>query len=296
GAGPVKTTIRQHTSNIVAVRFGGHAQTLEEFSVDFNTNQPAANTNATAFECYNTFFSTYRKLFAFRCARGFQLGTNNSIITAQGGMNGAFSCHFDTLEINGYSISAIDFTSTNGYSTGNVWSNVYTHNNYTGTTVANAGPCVKFAFCDEQVIHQLNIEHSNPAAPALFLQQAKNVAIDSLHFEGLTPSTWGDAFISLYDACKLMVRGVTFSHNTVPANLGPYAAFYIGGGNCYLNCSGLNRNTNTISNSGTNHVLVHYESAPTTGTVAITEAELGDYAATAVNDSLPSNIKNLNYT
>ncbi|HYH74886.1 MAG TPA: glycosyl hydrolase family 28-related protein, partial [Candidatus Saccharimonadales bacterium] len=117
GAGPVKTTIRQHTSNIVAVRFGGHAQTLEEFSVDFNTNQPAANTNATAFECYNTFFSTYRKLFAFRCARGFQLGTNSSIISAQGGMNGAFSCHFDTLEINGYSISAIDFTSTNGYST-----------------------------------------------------------------------------------------------------------------------------------------------------------------------------------
>lgn len=277
GSSPWFTTIHQTTSNTGGILLGGQHQKIQGFGLDYPTAAVSTDTLSVAFEFYGGFVSEYQELVAWNSGKGFALW--------QGGLNGTFSCRFSTLEVSGYSITAIDFTSASTYSTGNVWSNIYTHNNPAGTSLANTGPCVKFGYCDEQVIHQLNIEWSNPADDALSFVQCKNNTIDGLHFEQITPSTTGKSFVRLFDQCKLQLRAMSLSFNTVPASRGSFKAFSIGGGNVFLDVSGLNLNSNTVSTSGTTMTLVGFDSAPSNGSVSIIEAETSIFAAMTLNDS-----------
>lgn len=287
GASPWFTTIHQTTGNTVGIRLGGQHQKIMGFGLNYPVRAVGTDVNSVAFEFYGGFVSEYQELCAWNCGKGFALW--------QGGLNGTFSCRFSTLEVSGYSISAIDFTSTSTYSTGNVWSNIYTHNNPAGTSLANTGPCVLFGYCDEQVIHQLNIEWSNPADDALSFVQCKNNTIDGLHFEQISPTVAAKGFVRLFDQCKLQLRAMSLSFNTVAASLGSFKAFSIGGGNVFLDVSGLNLNTNTVSTTGTTMTLVGYDATPTNGSVSIIEAETSIFAAMTLNDAIGvPNVKRIN--
>lgn len=287
GAGAKKTVIRQHTGNTAILRTGGEGQLVEGIRLRYNTAATSSDTASNALEIYKGFASVYRRIEVEQAGRGIYLPTSL-------GLNNVFSCTISDIHINGYAISAVDLTATSSYSTGNVVSNVYTHNNFGGTPVASSAECVRLENCDEMVINQLNIEHCLPGGTgALYLKQCKNTVVSGLHCEGITlPSAGG--FVRMYDTVKFLGQGVTVTNNTVPASMGVTSMFKVGGDNCYLAVSGLNLNSNTVSTSGTTHTLVAFDAAQASGSASVVNAELGDFAQLVANESSPPTLRTVN--
>lgn len=287
GAGAKKTLIRQHTANTAILRTGGEGQLVEGIRLRYNVLPSSSDTAANALEFYRGFASVYRRIEIEQAGRGIYLPTSL-------GLNNIFSCTISDIHINGFAICAIDLTATSSYSTGNIISNIYTHNNFSGSVVGSSAECVRLENCDEMLIHQLNIEHCNPGgAGALYLKQCKNSVVSGLHIEGITLAAAG-GFVRLYDNVKLLAQGVTVTNNTVPASMGTTSMFKVGGDNCYLDVSGLNLNSNTVSTSGTTHTLVAFDAAQASGSATVINAELGDFAQLVANESSPPTLRQVN--
>lgn len=287
GAGVFKTLIKQYTNNTAIVRVGGQSQHISDLRFAYATAQTSSNTASNGIEFLLTFMSTFERLSVEACAVGLMLPTGL-------GTNNCFSCSFSDIRVNGFAISALDFQSTSSFSTGNVFENLYFQNNYSGSTVGCTGPMVRFSSCDEMTVHQMNIEWCNPANDAVTLYQCRNAVMSAVHFEQLNPTGAGLGFFRLYDSCKLVLNGLTFSHNTIGNSLGTFSAFRIGGNNNYVKCVGLSLNTNTVSVTGTTNTLVGFDTAQTGTVVDIQNADLGDYAVQVANESTPTSVKRVN--
>jgi len=289
GCGPVNTVVIQATSNVAVIRLGGTGQHIEGLRFTYSSAQSSANTGANAIEFVLAFMSTFRRLTVEIGARGLYMPTSV-------GTNNVFSCTFEDIRVGGYTISAIDMVSTSSYSTGNVWSNIYTQNNYFGSPAACSEVVVRFAYCDEMSLNQLNIEWCNPSADVLFLQQCKNVSIGTLHFEGLTPGVTASnaGLVYLVDTTRVVLSAVSISRNTIGANLGTFAAFRFAYDQNFLDCAALNLNNNTVATSSTSFTLAHFNTTPTVGAVSIRNADLGAFAALTVGDSTPPTVQRIN--
>ncbi len=239
-------------SNIPIVNLGGNGQYIHGLWAEFTTIQPSANTNAFCFN-WSTggAWSRYEMMTAVNGAIGFNFNPST--------YNPVFSCSMDTWRVMGYSISAILWGSSTSESTGCVFSNLYTTNNYNGTAVACTGTAVSFSYLDECVVNQLNVEHCLPATIACAFFECKNAVVNGLHEEALTLTAANARLLDIDGATQLTLNGWTLRSNTFAANLGAVGLIGSGGGGASsCNISSIIQVSNTFTGiAGTTVYLWH---------------------------------------
>jgi hypothetical protein len=270
--------IVQYTNNIPVVVYGGAQQRFDGLRLAYNSVQPSTNTSAACFSATTTtpFHSEYTNMLLENGAYGIYNFTKVP-----------FSCKFDTIRINGYSISAILHGNTSVYSTGNVWNNVYTQNNFSGSNTTCTGPIIDVEFCDEQIFNMLNLEWCNPTVAALKLKQCKGFVANGLHLEGLAPTTGNanNGLIEVFTNSKAIINGLTLSNVTIPASMGTFGILWPTFGPNHIVVNGQTLNGNTVSTTSTSFVGVNCGGTPGTGASCnVTGADTTGLAALVAND------------
>lgn len=293
-------TLDQQTANTGCVRLGGEAQDIDGLSVYCSTNPNSSQTNANGFEFTNSYMSRYTNLTALNCARGFYMPQSAPAV-GDPGSNTVFSCVFDNIMINGWSISAIDFqtwVAGAARSTGNHWSNIYCHNNFFGSPAAGSACAVYFRAFDEQVFNQFNIEWCAPTLDALYLQECTNFIFNSLHFEGIT-LTGNCAMVRAYYDTRVTVHAMQVVSTTIFNGTGQRALFkvYSGGGNP-VSIDATSVRVRSTTNAGARPFgLVEVESGSTGGDCEFRKVDLGDFTGSVVVDNTtvsPSQVSRYN--
>lgn len=219
-AGTENTKIVQHTDNIPIVQVAGSNQDLGGLTLSYSSQQAAANTGAigitfgddTVGSC---FMSQFRGLSVLLSQTG--LAIDPSVAS----LAGLFSCEFGTIHVLGYSYSAIRLKGGNGvgaHATGCVFSNIYTHNNYSGSDVNSTYWPVYFEDWDELVINELNIEHADVfSSDALAFVSVGNAVVSGLHFEHLELSgpSPGTGFVYISHDSTVIINGMTIRYPTM---------------------------------------------------------------------------------
>jgi hypothetical protein len=207
--------LRMDANNKPIVLLGGTGQVFRgRLRAYYGSQQTTAHTLSNCFEFYAGFNSHYESLVGEAGYNCFFLAQDDWALADVPLVNTLFSCSFHTLRANGFARSGIDFSTWgSASSTGNVILNVYTQNNYGGSTAGCTAAPVILKDLDEGFIGQLNIEHVNPDADqaALELVRARALTVNALHFEGIT-LTGHAAFIRAFDQIGLVLQSphVTF--------------------------------------------------------------------------------------
>ncbi len=252
GSGKQSTIISQVTTNTAIVTVGGQNQHIEGMQLTYkNGQEPSTSTSSDCLQFNKTaFMCVYKELLLTLGSTGINVLTSGFI----GSGIAIFNCHLDTVEIDGFSIGAIAHIATNENSTGNVWDNIYVHNNYNGTAQSSTQAPVRIKNSDGDCWNQLNIEHLNitTGQDALILNVART-QINSLHFEAVTlPSSGKSGFIRLFGSSgadlhsEIIVGMLELKNNTLPNGVTP-SIFRIAYGNVI--CMGARTSTNTINSA-----------------------------------------------
>jgi hypothetical protein len=210
-------------TNLVGVYVGGLSQVITGLHHAYSAQQSSSQTNAAGIELYEGFQSYYFDWWSDLAYDGIRLAQSGwapiSTVT-----NVVFSCLFQNIFINGYSHRALSmqtWPSGSASSTGCVFQNVYTHNNYTGSVASSSDAAMVFTDWDESVFGQINIEWNifPSGQSAIFLQAFRNCTINSIHFEGLTiPGTAG--LFRTYGSTNLSVYGLNWVNSTLSPTSG----------------------------------------------------------------------------
>jgi Periplasmic copper-binding protein (NosD) len=295
-------TITQNTANTPVLLAGGEQQHLSGLHLDHGAFPSSTDTNAYGMLLYNVFMSTFRDIKIDRS------GTGIGIAQAGGFPSGAttntcFSSTFADIRVNGYSVQAMDmrtFPAGGASSTGCVFSNVYIHNNYAGTTTS-AGTPVVFRDWDECVFHQLNIEWvilTNKEA--FFMQRFQNPVFSGLHFEGCTLNG-NNALIRAYENCRLTVQGMTVVSPTITNDAGQKSLFRLNqnsGSPMSLDLNGV-RIKNVTNTGARPFALAEIEAGSTLARVEIKNADTAGLTGSTTVDATgvtPSQVVRVNDT
>jgi hypothetical protein len=219
--------LQQTTANTAGVRLGGLLQHIDGLTVYCSTNPGSGATNANAFEFTNCAFSKFSNLLAENSCRGFYMPQSAPAI-GDPATNTVFSCVFENININGWALSAIDFQTWvpgTAASTGNVWNNIYLHNNFFGSTAASAAEAIIMRAFNENVFNQLNMEWCTYTTNMTFFQECNNLLLNSVHFEGNTLTGADIAMIRGYFATRIVVNAVTGVNNTIGNVVGQRSIF-----------------------------------------------------------------------
>jgi hypothetical protein len=208
--------IRRTNFTGTIVYLGGFYQRVTGLQTGFQTQATLAQTSAVCFEFFRGFECTYDNLTA---ELGYQLFRQGQSGWSGDTSNTVFSCTMTNWFGLGWTDLALDFRAwpAGGASnTGNVWSNIYMHNNYPGS----AQPCNGYARLvdhDEGAFTEMNFEHGIPAGDLVFQQRCRNMNWISIHFEGITlSSAAGDiALMRAYEACIINVQGISLIFSTI---------------------------------------------------------------------------------
>lgn len=191
GDSSAAVTISQAAGNTPILQVAGQGQRISGLTLKYASQQPSSSTSAIAVEfgddaIGSCFESAFGDLYIQLAATA--MAVNPAVTTAAG----LFSCSFRDIHVLGYSISAISFTGSNGGGancTGCVFSNIYVHNNFTGSDAASTSYPVAFTGWDELVIDQLNVEHAEIfSSGAVLFAHTGNAVVSSLHLEHLEMS------------------------------------------------------------------------------------------------------------
>jgi hypothetical protein len=228
GAGSGTTKIVQHTANTQLIRLAGQGQRISGFTLAYSSQAASGDTSSIAMSFGDdTAGSCFESTFSGLCIQ--LANTAMAIDPSVAVKAGLFSCTFSDIEVNGYSVSAISFNGGNGlgaHCTGCVFSNIYIHNNFTGSDANSTSWPVLFRNWDEVVCNQLNVEHAEVfSADALLFANVGNAVVNGLHCEHLELSGnpgWGLVGVGtgsgMVQVNGLSVRFCTFtgtSYNSV---------------------------------------------------------------------------------
>jgi hypothetical protein len=261
--GAANTKIIQATHNVPVVQVAGSHQHIGGLTLGYAAQEPSTNTAATCITLGdNTVGSCFMSVFPELIL---QNGANGMLIdpTLTVGA-GVFSCYFGTIEVYGYSISAIFLNGNNDGGTANctgcVFDNIYTHNDAGGSPNACSSFPVGFQNWDELIVNQLNIEHCAPTSKdALALTRVGTGVFNALHFEALTLAADGLALLHLNGEGSCVIRGLTHINSTLSGSASNPIANFIGTGPYHLNVIGFHEKSNTITTPA--HPFANYGSA-----------------------------------
>lgn len=295
------TKLVQITDNVPVILTGGFRQNIEGLTLSYLNPQPSANTSANAWTIYTSFGSSFRNMHIEQCGRGIYL--------AQGGWNGAtsnvvFSCHFDTISIDGFSNSAVklnSWPSGSVASTGNVFTNIYVQNNFTGTIAGNAEAVLDMSDFEDSVFNQFNAEWTSLTNDSVVhFNRCRNMVINSFHVEQVTIGGH-HGIIRAFDDCLLTVDGLTIETTTFANDASAKAIFMLGQGSASvrMRANGV-RIRNVITTGVTALPLVELDTSSSSGNIEITGADTGSLIGPWVlNDQvrapLVSRINGINY-
>lgn len=219
GDGPQNTKIVQNTANTQIIRLAGQAQKITGLKLSYASQEASANTNSIAMSfgddtIGSCFESTFSNLAIQLAQTGMAIDPSVSVKA------GLFSCGFSDIEINGYSASAIHLVGSNGLGNANCtgchFSNVYVHNNFTGSDAGSSTWPVYFEDWDELVLSQLNIEHANVfLSDAVAFVSCGSATVNGLHLEHLELSGnpgWGHVYVS--HASTVILNGMSIRFGT----------------------------------------------------------------------------------
>lgn len=280
-------TLRQTVANKAGVRFGGPTQDIDGLTVWNIDNPDAADTNANGFEFTNCLFSRFTNLVAINWARGFYMPQEAPTIMSSTS-NTVFSCYFENLRFNGWAISAIDFRTWlpgSASSTGNVWNNVYCHNNYFGSADACTSSAIVMRAHDESIFNQVNVEWCLPAGDAVFFQECRNMVFNSLHYEGITLTNNSALFRAYFD-CRITIHGISAMTTTIANNTGQksiFRGYSIGGNPLSLDVTSI-RVRNTTNAGSRPFSLMEIESGSTDGNCEFRKSDTSQFNGSIVVD------------
>jgi len=249
GAGPRSTIIQVQggSSNAPAMMVAGEGQDIGGFRIGYNSQQPAANTLAAAFQfgddtVGNCFMSNFHDMEWFQGAYGTVINPN---LTATGGF---FSCQLTNISIRGWSISGIFWDSAAGTGasscTGSSISNMYVNNNPAGTKQTSASFGIDIRNFVEIVFNQLNLENCTINSTDWFNFQSSapvapfNIVINSLHCEELTlaGSSGNAGMFHIGDGINLELNGFSVFYATLNGTVwNPVVRFFGTGSNVTIN-------------------------------------------------------------
>ncbi len=281
--------LQQTGTNKAGVRFGGASQDIDGLTVYNSTNPNSSQTNANGFEFTNCLFGRYSNIVALNCARGFYMPQSAPTIGSSSS-NTVFSCVFENIRINGWSIGAINMMTWvpgSAASTGNAWINVYCHNNFFGSTATCTESVLSFRAFDENVFTQLNVEWCTMASgiDAVYMQECQNFLVNSVHFEGIALSGNAALWRTYFD-CGLTVHAISSVNTTITNNTGQKSIFrgYSSGGNPLL-VDVTNVRVRFTQNSGAKPFgLIEIESGSTDADYTFSKVQTGDFNGALVVD------------
>lgn len=196
---------------------GGTSQRINGIFTTYHSGgtQATAST-ANGIEFYNGFQSVYDSLESDLAYNSFHLGQSGWNASPT---NTLFSCTMTNLFANGWSNLAMDmetWPAGSASSTGNVWGNLYFHNNYFGSPANTPGYVVMIDH-DESSIVQMNCEWGIPTGDLIFMQRCRNMVWNSQHFEGIQLGIAGTdvALMRAYENCVNTIAGLTFTNSTI---------------------------------------------------------------------------------
>lgn len=223
GAGPRRTIIRQSTTNTPVMLVGGQENSVTDLGVDWATQPTTGHANSVGILCHDLFMGYYARLYVGPSY--ISIGIAQTEWPVGNGQNTAFSTKFDTVRCLGWRQTALDLRSYVGASTPCHLSNVYLHNNPSGSPETSADCAVLIQGYDGIKFDVLNIEQCVFASgkSALVVNGAA-ATIDNLHVENVTLSGYGASLINAYDRALILVRALeiqatTFSNSAVPQSI-----------------------------------------------------------------------------
>jgi len=258
GDGAQTTKILQYTANTPVAMVAGQQQIISGLTLGYASQQANTSTNAIPLQfgddtVGNCFESRFSDLVLFQGAYGMRI---NPALTATAGI---FSCTLENIRILGWSIRPIDLNAAAGTGasncTGCVFSNIYCHNNNTGSPADSLLAPVFLQQWDEVVFNQLNVEHSNVFnTDVIQLQGVGNAVFNSLHLEALqlSGSSGNAGYFAIGSNTSVVVNGMSVRFSTLTGSTdNPVARFF--GHDSKLTLTGLNEPSDVTVGGGGVH-------------------------------------------
>ena len=257
--------IVMQTNNIPIVQVAGYGQEIAGITFAYETPQTSAQTSGicitfgddTVGSC---FMSSFHDLF-------FQGGSTCMSINPAiaGGEAGLFSCHFDNIQTNLWSVSAMTLIGNNGLGgancTGCVFDNIYLGNaNTSFVTQSGTNFAVEMRFWDEFVFNQLNVEHvTQTGQHAIACISVRNAVFNAIHCEGVVCSTNAKGILYCSGTGSIVVNGLRMLTCTFSgASENPIVTFF-GSGPSTVAIHGYSEQSCTITTPS--HPMVDFNSA-----------------------------------
>ena len=254
----------------------------------YSTQQTSAHTESDALRLFNIGNgSVFEKIRVDFAARG--------IFNYGGGYT--YSSSFRDISIGYCSITSFDIRNGGGI-TGNVVSNLYTHNNPIDETSTNVSsePPIQLGGWDDGVLTQINVEHTKSSA-ALAIGNCLNISIVGFHVEGFTLLGNYNGVVNTFSGnTQVSITGMSvifskFLIGDIPAS-NSFALFKITDGIKIL-VQNLQERNNTITAVGASFVF--NSSGTTTGTVIAQACKLSGFGGNTSGDATKvSTIASLN--
>jgi predicted outer membrane lipoprotein len=244
-------TIEQVTSNIPIIQASGGQQHLKGLTLKYSVQQTSDQTSAIALELGDDtngscFESEFEDLYIQLANTAIALNPSVSTVA------GVFSCSLTDIHILGYSVSAISIIGNNGLGgancTGCVVSNVYVHNNFTGTDANSTSWPVRFENFDELIINQMNIEHAEVFDSDALLISAANATINALHFEHLELGGTDEGLISVHGSSTVNINSMSSRFCTFTgSDSSSFVRFQTAGSTCQIHGLWFPNDDNTVT-------------------------------------------------
>lgn len=281
-------TFLQTSNNIQFLRLAGQGQQIVGgITLKYSSQQTSADTNSigislgddTIGDC---FLCDYQDMRVEQAQTGIAIDPS---VAVKAGM---FSCSFlGATEVFGYSESAVNLNGGNGIGAGGTGfyiENLYTNNDFPGTSqIAAAWPVILRNY-SEFGIDVLNIEHCILSAPAFQVAEVGNATIGTLHQEGLQlAGTLGLIGVGT-QVGKLLINGYAPRFCTFTGTTNSLVQF-TGGSGQDVEINGLNQPASDGGNSTSVALAMVDFGSVTDATVTVTGVDpLGPlYTVEAVN-------------
>jgi hypothetical protein len=261
---------------------------ISNLRLTYSAQQTSAHTESDAVRLFNIGNgSTFEKIRVDFAARG--------IFNYGGGYT--YSSSFRDISIGYCSITSFDIRNGGGI-TGNVVSNLYTHNNPIDETTTNVSsePPIQLSGWDDGVLTQINIEHTQSSA-AIAIGNCLNLTIQGMHVEGFTLLGNFNAVVNTFSGnTQVSITGMSvifskFLIGNIPTS-NSFALFKITDG-IKLLIQNLQERSNTFTAVGGGFVF--NSSGVTTGTVNAHACKLSGFGGNTNCDATKvSTIASLN--
>jgi hypothetical protein len=251
---------------------------ISNLRLTYSTQQTSSNTESDAVRLFNIGNgSTFEKIRVDFAARG--------IFNYGGGYT--YSSSFRDISIGYCSITSFDIRNGGGI-TGNVVSNLYTHNNPIDETTTNVSsePPIQLGGWDDGVLTQINVEHTKSSA-AIAIGNCLNLSIVGFHVEGFTLLGNFNAVVNTFSGnTQVSITGMSvifskFLIGDIPSS-NSCALFKITDG-IKLIIQNLQERSNTITAVGAGFVF--NSSGVTTGTVSAQACKLSGFGGNTNGDA-----------